>query len=131
MRRLGAAAPGVALLGCLLAAAGAAAHEEPRASPPGPGGQRFEFAAPAPGSYRLPPIKPAPDAPLVDSRGRSRRLHSVLGERVVLLSLVYLECRDACPVASAVLRSVRAAAAEDPALRAGPGGACRCLAGGG
>lgn len=118
-RRGGAGASWLApvLLAALLT--GPAPAHEGQEPPPqaAPASQRFEFEAPAPGSYRLPPIQPAPDAALRDTTGHRLRLHDVLGGRIVLLSLVYLSCADACPVASAVLRTVRAAAAEDPTLR--------------
>lgn len=116
IRRAGACLVASAL--ALTAGAGLAHQEHGASQPPVvPGGQRFEFEAPAPGSYRLPPIKPAPDAALIDPSGRPARLHRILGDRVVLLSFVYLQCTDACPVASAVLRQVRRTAARDPRLR--------------
>src|SRR5262249_35683263 len=45
--------------------------------------RRIEFKAPAPGTYQLPVIKPAPDGAVLDTRGVPRRLHQVMAGKVV------------------------------------------------
>jgi cytochrome oxidase Cu insertion factor (SCO1/SenC/PrrC family) len=81
-------------------------------------GRRVEFDAPAPGSYRLPVIKPAPDGAVLDAGGVERRLHQLMAGKVVVLSFVYTQCSDArgCPLATAVLSQIHQASASDPAL---------------
>lgn len=82
-----------------------------------PAGIQFDFEAPKPGTYALPVIKPAPDAQVLDTAGRTRRLHELMQGRITLLSFVYLSCTDVCPVATAKLHSIRAVAAHEPDLR--------------
>lgn len=48
------------------------------------------------------------DTPLVDQNGRTRRLYSdVLRNRVVLLSLIHTQCKEACPQLVDRLKEVR------------------------
>jgi cytochrome oxidase Cu insertion factor (SCO1/SenC/PrrC family) len=115
-----------AILGALVAglAAGAlapaAGHPGDRVRPAAlvPGAPRFDYAPPRPGSYRLPAIKPAADGRVRDAEGALRRLHDVLGGRITVMSFIFTRCADAngCPLATAVLHQVRAAAARDPEL---------------
>ena len=79
---------------------------------------RIEFDAPAPGTYQLPVIKPAPDGAVLDSNGIPRRLHQLMAGKVVVLSFVYTQCSDArgCPLATAVLYQIHRATASDPVL---------------
>ncbi|MDZ7781969.1 MAG: SCO family protein [Halioglobus sp.] len=78
---------------------------------------QFDFEAPEPGTYELPVIKPAPDGAVLDTAGKTRRLHELMAGRIVLLSFVYLSCTDVCPVATAKLHSIRALSAREPDLR--------------
>jgi len=80
--------------------------------------RRIEFNAPAPGTYQLPVIKPAPDGAVLDTNGVPRRLHRLMAGKVVVLSFVYTQCSDArgCPLATAVLYQIHRATASDPAL---------------
>jgi cytochrome oxidase Cu insertion factor (SCO1/SenC/PrrC family) len=90
---------------------------EPRAVE-APVGRRVEFEAPAPGTYRLPVIKPAPDGAVLDASGARRRLHQLMAGKVVVLSFVYTQCSDGrgCPLATAVLYQIHQASASDSAL---------------
>jgi cytochrome oxidase Cu insertion factor (SCO1/SenC/PrrC family) len=85
----------------------------------GPGA--FDYAPPAPGTYRLPPIREAADGRVLDATGTARRLRSVMGDGMTVLSFVSTRCTDAkgCPLATAVLHQVRAAAARDARLARG------------
>jgi cytochrome oxidase Cu insertion factor (SCO1/SenC/PrrC family) len=112
----------VATLVACAPGAGAWAHSSPHAPAPAeaPAGRaaEFDFEAPAPGSYRLPVIKPAPDGAVLDAGGAERRLHRLMAGKIVVLSFVYTQCSDArgCPLATAVLARIHQASASDPAL---------------
>jgi cytochrome oxidase Cu insertion factor (SCO1/SenC/PrrC family) len=97
-------------------AGGALAHGAPE---PGAAGPVFDFAPPAPGTYRLPPIKSAVDAVVLDSDGHGVRLHDLMRGKVTLLSFVYTRCSDpfGCPLATGALFDLFDASAGDPALR--------------
>ncbi len=90
---------------------------EPRAVE-APAGRRVEFEAPAPGTYRLPVIKPAPDGAVLNASGARRRLHQLMAAKVVVLSFVYTQCSDGrgCPLATAVLYQIHQASVSDSAL---------------
>lgn len=78
----------------------------------------FDYEAPAPGTYELPPLRDAADGAVLDTAGIERRLTEVFAGKVVLLSFIYTTCADAtgCPVATAALADVAEASARDPAL---------------
>lgn len=94
------------------------AHEDSsthvvEAAPP-----RFEFAPPAPGTYRLPIIRKAADGEVIDSTGQTRSLREALSGKITLLSFIYTRCTDAngCPLATAVLHKIERMSRDDPAL---------------
>lgn len=91
---------GVALAVCLWAAA-AGAHE---ASP-----VRADFVPPAPGSYRLERIMPAPDGAVLDSNRKRGQLAAYTHGKVTLLSLMYTTCTDdkGCPLAFYSLQMIQ------------------------
>ncbi len=101
-------ARGVAAL--LALALPAAAHEA---------SERAEFVLPAVGSYRLPPIQPAPAGEVLDSQGRVRALSEFTRGRITLLGLVYTRCNDpdGCPRATWAFSEVRALLRSDPGLQ--------------
>ena len=74
------------------------------------------FTPPAPGTYTLPPIQPAPRARVLDEDGRTRSLNGYLAGRITLLSFIYTHCTDAagCPLALATLAAVRDRLASNP-----------------
>ena len=96
-----------------------AVHEHPAPTVLAPGYFDLEFAAPAPGSYRLPRIRVAADGPVLDASAQPKRLYDYLGDRVVVLSFIYTTCSDVngCPLAAYVLKRVQDRALGDPALR--------------
>jgi cytochrome oxidase Cu insertion factor (SCO1/SenC/PrrC family) len=124
MRTNDATAPSRALalaaaLGLLLGAAGPAAAHGPTAHAIAfPGPARFDFEAPAPGSYRLPVIREATDGTVLDARGERRRLRQVMDGKVTVLSFVYTRCADpnGCPLATSVLHRVLRATLQDAEL---------------
>ncbi len=77
-----------------------------------------DFGFPAPGTYALPPLRPAADGVVLTSDGRATTLHRVFSGKIVILSFIYTQCSDArgCPLASAVLAQVGRRVDEDPAL---------------
>lgn len=98
------------VLAALLSTPLAAQHQQHEKPPQlAPGYSALGFALPAAGSYTLPPMGTAADAEVLDSQGKSRRIHDFLGDRIVLLSFIYTSCSDVngCPLASSVLRIVQ------------------------
>ena len=97
----------------------AAEHLHPPPTVLAPGYAALEFAAPAAGTYQLPPLMVAADGPVRDDAGGSKRLYDYLGDRIVLLSFIYTTCSDVngCPLASYVLKRVQDRALAEPGLR--------------
>ncbi len=84
-----------------------------------PGYARLPYPVPVPGSYRLPPIKPAGDGEVIDAQsGRALRLHQALGDRYALLGFFYAHCDDVngCPLSMFVFHQLQARMAKEPAL---------------
>lgn len=77
------------------------------------------FVPPAPGSYRLYRIMPAPDGPVLESDGSLHRLSEFTTGKITLFSFIYTYCSDpkGCPLAYETLHSLREAIRSDPALR--------------
>jgi cytochrome c peroxidase len=107
----------------LLAAGPAHAHGEESHARPGsespvlaPGYGPLEFTPPVPGSYRLPSLGQAADAPVLDSDGAPSTLYRAFGDDVVLLSFIYASCSDVngCPLATAVLHRMQVRLGEAP-----------------
>ena len=92
-----------------------------------PGWGILNYEAPAPGTYRLPPITRAADGRVLLEDGSSAHLFDLMGDRFVLLSFVYTRCTDVngCPLAKAVFHLVRSRLKERPEL-AGPLASSRC-----
>ena len=119
-----------ALIAALIAAVAAtSAAGDPNAAPEhrhapavatlAPGYSNLAFTAPAPGTYRLPPLRTAADGPVLDETGRAHQLHDYFGDRVVVLSFIYTSCSDVngCPLAAYVLKRVQDRVLAEPALR--------------
>jgi protein SCO1 len=79
-----------------------------------------DFVPPAPGTYALHAIMPAPDGTVLDTAGRRHRLAAYTTRKITLLTFVYTACSDAwgCPLAYRVFDSVAEAVERSPALRA-------------
>ncbi len=109
---------------CALVADPAAAqmqHGGPRRDGPilAPGWEPLAYPAPAAGSYELPVLGTAADGDVLDSSGRTRRLHEFIDDSVVVLSFIYTKCPDvnACPMATYVLTGVSRRLSEEAAVR--------------
>lgn len=81
-----------------------------------PGWNELEYEPPEVGSYELPPIGIAGDGRVLDGDGNSTTLHSLMGDKVVVLSFIYSSCSDAngCPLATHVLEKLQDQLLEDP-----------------
>jgi cytochrome oxidase Cu insertion factor (SCO1/SenC/PrrC family) len=88
----------------------AAHHEAPQVTGPA---DAYAFPLAAPGSYRLPPIRPAADATLLDETGAERALHDLFDGRITVLAFIYTRCGDVCPLASRGMADLQALAAHD------------------
>ena len=98
--------------------AGEAPHAHPKPQVLAPGYGPLEFEPPLPGSYALPPLGPAADGEVLDSRGRATTLSALLDGRIVVLSFIYTTCSDinGCPLATHVLRGVQDRLLDAPSL---------------
>ena len=69
----------------------------------------LDFVAPAPGTYRLHRIMPAPDGRVLDVEGRQQRLARFTRDKITLLGFIYTTCADpeGCPLAYHVFDSLK------------------------
>jgi len=106
------AAAAALALAWLAAAATAAGHEAVPLPP-------VDYEPPAPGTYVLHRIMPAPDGEVLGLDGRPQPLSRFTRERITLLGFVYTTCidPDGCPLAYRVFDALRPALAARPALR--------------
>ena len=107
------------LLATAIASQAAPAHD-PRLEILAPGWGILNYEAPAPGTYRLPPIMNAVDGRVLLEDATSANLFDLMRDRFVLLSFVYTRCTDVngCPLAKAVFHLVRSRLEERPNLAA-------------
>ena len=77
-----------------------------------------EYAPPAPGTYRLPPIDDVADHPLLGSDGQRTTLYTLTGDRIAIVAFVYTSCAEAtgCPVSMGVLHHLDREIAADATL---------------
>ncbi|NMG46159.1 redoxin domain-containing protein [Aromatoleum toluvorans] len=105
----------------LAAAPGAFAHGQPHAeAPAAPVAQAAAPAAtpPATGGGTHDARAYFTDTELVDQHGRRLQFYSdVLKDRVVVLNVVYTNCKDACPLITRKLKEVRDALGEEAARK--------------
>jgi protein SCO1/2 len=78
----------------------------------------YDYAAPAPSTYKLPIIKAAAGGKVLDHKGRSGNLADLTKGRVTVLSFIYTRCASvkACPMATGVLNQLHRASESDRAL---------------
>ncbi len=78
----------------------------------------YDYEPPAPGSYRLPAIRPAGDGAVLDTEGRQRRLHELFEGRLTVLAFIYTRCSDpqGCPLSIGLLYDLLYVSQEDPAI---------------
>ena len=99
------------LLAGLLGAPALRAHQ-PEPLPP------IDFVPPAPGSYTLHRIMPAPDGRVLGIDGRSQPLSRYTRGQLTLLGFIYTTCVDpeGCPLAYRVFDALKEAIAAAPSL---------------
>lgn len=95
--------------------------ETPQPQVLAPGWTELEFEPPSAGSYQLPPIGMAGDGQVLDAQGNALSLHSLMGDKVVVMSFIYSSCSDAngCPLATHVLEKLQDQLLQDPSAGAG------------
>jgi cytochrome oxidase Cu insertion factor (SCO1/SenC/PrrC family) len=76
----------------------------------------YVFALPAPGSYRLPPIKPAAGGAVLDEHGAAHDLADLVSGQLTVLAFVYTQCADICPTATLRLAQLHDLAAPQPRI---------------
>lgn len=83
-----------------------------------PGYGTLAFFAPEPGSYTLPVLGSAADGNVLDTQGKALTLHSLMGDKIVLLSFIYSTCSDVngCPLATSVLHKIKNRLKKEPQL---------------
>ncbi len=84
-----------------------------------PGYRVLEYAAPEPGTYKLPPLGIPEDGLILDEQGREQPLHDFFGDKYVVLSFIYTSCSDVngCPLATFVLGQLPQRLADDTYLK--------------
>ena len=87
-------------------------------TPIAPGYSPLPFETPKVGSYSLPIIDSAADGEVITSKNQNRRLHDLMGDKVVLLSFIYSTCSDVngCPLASIVFHKINKRLQQAPEL---------------
>ena len=85
-----------------------------------PGYGPLKFKAPEAGSYQLPVLEQAADGTVLTVENKSRQLHDLMGDKIVLLSFIYSTCSDVngCPLATAVLHKIKRRLQKEPQLAA-------------
>ena len=74
-----------------------------------PGYRALSYPAPQVGSYSLPSISDAFDAPYLSSLGLEGTLHDLMDGKVTILSFIYTKCEDVngCPLAAFVMSQIQ------------------------
>jgi len=91
-------------------------QESPQPQVLAPGWTELEFEPPTAGSYQLPPMGMAGDGQVLDTDGNANSLHSLMGDKVVVMSFIYSSCSEAngCPLATHVLEKLQDQLLQDP-----------------
>jgi len=100
---------------CVLSISAIQAQES---KPLAPGYSNLPFQPAKPGSYNLPIIGPAADGEILTSESKSKHLHELMGDKLVLLSFIYATCSDVngCPLATQVLHKISRQLQKQPEL---------------
>ena len=103
------------LLGLLLWVMPIQAQES---KPLAPGYAALPYQAASPGSYALPVIGTAADGEVLTTANQPKRLHELMGDKLVLLSFIYAACSDVngCPLATQVLHKISRQLQKQPEL---------------
>jgi protein SCO1 len=103
---------------CLLVASTVAAHQVDQSAEVATAAPVMDFVPPAPGSYALQRIMPAPDGPVLDVQGKARNLSSFTRGHITLLGFIYTTCTDptGCPLAYEVFNSLKTKILASPTM---------------
>ncbi|WP_446808692.1 SCO family protein [Methylomonas sp. 2BW1-5-20] len=107
------------LLGILCLLANTAIHaEEQNQKPLAPGYTELPFKPAKPGTYTLPIINPAADGEVITTNNQTKKLHDLMGDKIVILSFIYAACSDVngCPLATQVLHKISRQLQKQPEL---------------
>ncbi len=76
------------------------------------------YNKPQAGSYQLPTLGLAGDGLVLDTANQPKKLHDLMGDKVVVLSFIYATCSDVngCPLATSVLYKIKNRLAKEPEL---------------
>lgn len=79
---------------------------------------QLDFQPPAPGSYKLHRIMPAPDGQVLNVDGKAQPLSQFTGDKITLLGFIYTTCADpeGCPRAYRVFDDLKKQIIAIPAL---------------
>ena len=79
---------------------------------------QLDFEPPAPGSYKLHRIMPAPDGQVLNVDGKAQPLSSFTGDKITLLGFIYTTCVDpeGCPRAYRIFDDLKKQILAMPAL---------------
>jgi protein SCO1 len=101
-----------ALIACAAVVTAAAAHDTTSLA-------ALDFEPPAPGTYTLHRIMPAPDGDVLDVDGQTRRLSRFTRGHITLLGFIYTTCvdPDGCPLAYRVFETLQHAVVDSPGMR--------------
>lgn len=108
-------------IGLLALLSGFACRAETAPAPPlAPGYAALPYQLAAPTSYTLPVIGAAGDGEILTGDNQPKRLHDLMGDKVVLLSFIYATCSDVngCPLATQVLHKISRQLQKQPELAA-------------
>ncbi len=92
------------------ASAGALAHDGAEKITGPADSYVYELAAP--GTYRLPVIKPAASAAVLDDKGGRHELSDLFEGHLTILAFIYTRCGDVCPLATMYMSKLRDMAAH-------------------
>ena len=73
------------------------------------------YDLPRPGTYALYNIRKSGDGKVVDEKGNTDTLHSIMNNKITLLSFIYSNCTDTngCPLATSVFYKIQEKIKED------------------
>jgi protein SCO1 len=76
----------------------------------------YVYSLAPPGSYQLPPIKRAADGEVRDETGKPRRLADLTRGKITVMSFVFTQCADLCPLATLRMAELQDLVADRPGL---------------
>jgi protein SCO1 len=93
------------------------AHDAHDAKTPHRGpADHYVYSLAAPGTYQLPAIKRAGDGVVRDETGKPRRLADLTRGKITVLSFVFTQCADLCPLATLRMAEFQDLVTDRPSL---------------